>query len=97
MLRGAMIAALGLLIAAVGPAAANAGPASADPRRPRRPATMCSTSATPASWPGCSHMGVSLYAMRFDRLDAALDYDPGVTAAGKIRLTINADSPGRRR
>ena len=39
-----------------------------------------------------SHMGLSGYTMRFDRLDGRFDYDPAQPEASKISVTVDAAS-----
>ena len=38
------------------------------------------------------HMGLSLYTMRFDHIDATYDYDPAQPLASKIAVTLDAHS-----
>lgn len=38
------------------------------------------------------HMGVSLYAVRFDTLDASLDYDPAHPEAAKVEASVDPAS-----
>jgi polyisoprenoid-binding protein YceI len=91
MIRLVMIALLGLTLAGRSPAWAAVKPTSTDPAdAPAGTYVLDKTHASLAAQ--VSHMGLSLYTMRFGGIDASYDYDPAKPLASQVKVTVDANS-----